>query len=358
MTDLGVNCACLHTKGLKQVSPSQASGGERQLISGEFLFWLKVMLGFQNYWIDRMKKLAVVVASACFVCLSQAPILAQPVITGQPQNQFLAPGQQGKFSISTAGATPITFQWLFNDTLVFGATNRLFSVPDPQPAQWGCYSVIVSNLTGSVSSQVAELKVFAPASHSLSAIQVQSNGSVRLRISGETSRLFGPYYDLYPLEISSSLVDWTPLVTLQRASSALASLTFVDTNAAPVNLRFYRTPTNQLTTATFPPTGPYSVGTFSMVMIDPSRTNVAGKTNYQFMTTFWYPTVAQAGVLPAKYVESQVAFSGLYDTSTAGGANFSSQTFKISVRSKLFGATDKIGLFTTSGDITSNFFHS
>jgi uncharacterized repeat protein (TIGR03803 family) len=45
------------------------------------------------------------------------------------------------------------------------------------------------------------------------------------------------------------------------------------------------------------------------------------------MTTFWYPAVAQAGVLPAKYVEPQVAQSGLlyYDLAPYGGGNFGSR---------------------------------
>ena len=40
-----------------------------------------------------------------------------------------------------------------------------------------------------------------------------------------------------------------------------------------------------------------------MLLTDTSRTTAI---NQQFMVTFWYPAVAQAGVLPAKYVEPQV----------------------------------------------------
>jgi len=43
------------------------------------------------------------------------------------------------------------------------------------------------------------------------------------------------------------------------------------------------------------------------------------------MTTFWYPAAAQAGGLPAKYVESQVALSGYYNFTSYGGGNFGSQ---------------------------------
>ena len=44
------------------------------------------------------------------------------------------------------------------------------------------------------------------------------------------------------------------------------------------------------------------------------------------MVTFWYPAVAQAGVLPAKYVEPQVALSWIVTILRAdGGGNFGSQ---------------------------------
>jgi dienelactone hydrolase len=49
-----------------------------------------------------------------------------------------------------------------------------------------------------------------------------------------------------------------------------------------------------------------------MMLTDPSRTNTVRRTNYQFMITFWYPAVAQAGVLPAKYMEPQIAMCGVY----------------------------------------------
>jgi predicted dienelactone hydrolase len=184
-----------------------------------------------------------------------------------------------------------------------GATNYAFSVANAQPAQSGYYSVIVSNASGSVTSQVAELKVFLslPTPHSLSGIQAVSNGSVSLSFKGETTLPFAPYYALYPVETSSNLVDWAPLITLQRTNTALDLLSFSDTNAPLFNWRFYRTPTNQLATPLPQSTGPYPVGTFSMLLTNTYRNNA------KFMVSFWYPAVAQAGVLPAAYVEKQVA---------------------------------------------------
>jgi predicted dienelactone hydrolase len=187
------------------------------------------------------------------------------------------------------------------------------------------YSVIVSNASGSVTSQVARLKVFLSNStaHSLSGIDTHADGSVGLTFKGETTLPFAPYYDLYPLEASSNLVDWMPLALLQRANGEPATLRFVDADAPKFSQRFYRTPTNALVTPIPQPTGPYPVGSFSMLLTDPSRTNIVRHTNYQFMITFWYPAVAQAGVFPALFVDKQVAMCGVYVI--AGGSSWSNR---------------------------------
>lgn len=262
---------------------------------------------------------------AWFGYLAPLAALAQPVITTQPTNHFANTASSFNFYVGASGTPPLSYQWLFNGAPIAGASRYYLTVLTPRPTQWGYYSVIVTNASGSLTSQLAELKIFTAARHSLSGIQAQPDGSMKLSFAGETTAALGPYYDLYPLEGSSNLLDWAPLAMLQRSNTALDTLQFADTNAGQFTQRFYRTPTNQLATPDPSPTGPYPVGTFSMLMIDPSRTNAAGYgTNYQFMTTFWYPTASQAGVLPAVYVEPQIALAGYYDLRPWAG-NFGPQ---------------------------------
>ena len=252
--------------------------------------------------IMNIKHFRSIVVSVWLGCLPHSLALAQPVIATQPTNQFVSASVTASFSVLATGVAPITYQWLFDGAAMAGGTNRVFSLLNAQPAQSGYYSVILSNASGFVTSQVAELKVFLslPTTHSLSGIQAVSNGSVSLSLKGETTLPFAPYYALYPVETSSNLVDWAPLVTLQRTNTALDVLSFSDTNAPLFNRRFYRTPTNQLATPLPQPTGPYPVGTFSMLLTNTYRTNA------KFMVSFWYPAVAQAGVLPAAYVEKPI----------------------------------------------------
>jgi len=260
------------------------------------------------------------VVSICLGWLAASLASAQPFITIQPTNRFVNASAAVTFTVTASGTGPFGYQWLFDGTAMNGANNSSLPLSNVQPASSGYYSVIVSNATGSVTSQVAELKVFVAAPHNLSGIQVEPGGSASLSFAGETTASFAPYYDLYPLETSSNLMDWAPLATLQRTNTALDTLRFLDADAPQFSQRFYRTPTNVLATPDPQPTGPYPVGTFSMLLTNTYRTNA------MFMVTFWYPAVAQAGVLPAKYVEPQVAAGEWdYNFTSRGGGNFISQ---------------------------------
>jgi dienelactone hydrolase len=115
--------------------------------------------------------------------------------------------------------------------------------------------------------------------------------SKMFNLTGAISNQFMQMFDLYPVEASTNLLDWARLAVLLRTNNNPNPLLFQDTNAAGLDRRFYRTPTNHLLTPFPKPTGPFAVGTIDRVMIDPTRTNLyrySPRTN-AFMVTFWYP---------------------------------------------------------------------
>ena len=259
-------------------------------------------------------------------CLISWRASAQLRFSAQPTDSFVSPGQTASFQFTCLGGTgPLGYQWFFNAAVLTDATNATLLVTNAQPARDGDYFAVVSDGSGSITSAVAVLKVYVPGPHAIQNLTLTPGNSAVLELAGESAFLFGPYYDLYPLETSSNLVEWTPLVTLQQTNTAPDTPRFLDDDASKFSQRFYRTSTNQLVTPDPQPTGPYAVGSFSMLLTDPSRTNTVRQTNYQFMVTFWYPAVVQAGVLPAKYLDPQVALGGTYDLTSWGGDNFSSQ---------------------------------
>jgi hypothetical protein len=115
-------------------------------------------------------------------------------------------------------------------------------------------------------------------------------------------------FDLYLVDVSPDLMQWTRQTTLLRTNGSSSPLYWLDTNAVAFTSRFYRTPTNYLITQFPLPSGPYTVGKIARVLTDPSRTNRYGiSTNSSFMCTIWYPADPPAsGTLPAPYAEAPV----------------------------------------------------
>src|SRR5208282_5268746 len=80
-------------------------------------------------------------------------------IITQPTSQLAYQGASATFSVVATAAAPLAYQGLFDNAAISGATNSSYSVTNAQPADAGNYAVIVSNVYGSLTSQVATLTV-------------------------------------------------------------------------------------------------------------------------------------------------------------------------------------------------------
>ncbi len=82
-----------------------------------------------------------------------------PAIIAQPASQSVLAGSNATFTVTAAGAPPLSYQWRFNGTNIAGATATALILANVQPAQAGSYSVRVTNTFGSVISSNAVLAV-------------------------------------------------------------------------------------------------------------------------------------------------------------------------------------------------------
>lgn len=80
-----------------------------------------------------------------------------PTIKSQPVKRVVEPGQVATFSVVVADASRVTFQWKFNGTDIPGATVDSLLLPNVSTANEGQYSVVVTNVAGSVTSAPAAL---------------------------------------------------------------------------------------------------------------------------------------------------------------------------------------------------------
>ena len=235
------------------------------------------------------------------------PVFGQtpPGITTQPADQVVDAGSTATFRVTASGTAPLSYQWRFNDANLAGRTTNSLVLSNVQSPNVGNYTVVVTNASGPpITSRTALLSL--PTVHRLDGIIANPDHTISLSLAGVVPNVFAPYYDIYPIEASTNMVDWSPLATLLRTNASPDALSYRDSGATNLDQRFYRTPANLLITPFPKPTGPYPVGTVSRMLTDPSRTNRYFPGNSSFMVTIWYPAEARAGVLPAAYGEREV----------------------------------------------------
>lgn len=90
-------------------------------------------------------------------------VTAQPVapsITTQPANKTVSVGLTATFSVKATGTTPLKYQWMKNGAAITGATKASYTTPAVTQADNGTlFSVMISNVAGSVTSNTATLTV-------------------------------------------------------------------------------------------------------------------------------------------------------------------------------------------------------
>lgn len=85
-------------------------------------------------------------------------VIDAPVITTQPASVLVSAGFPASFSVSANGRPPLNYQWLRNGSPV-GANSSTLTLAAAVVGDAGQYQVVVTNITGAVTSSVATLTV-------------------------------------------------------------------------------------------------------------------------------------------------------------------------------------------------------
>ena len=97
-------------------------------------------------------------------------VLMPPQILTQPQTQPLRLGQSVTFGVTATGAGPLNFCWyknnqpLSDDTRMTGTTTSTLQISSLQVSDAGAYHVVVTNMAGTATSEVAQLAITPPPS--------------------------------------------------------------------------------------------------------------------------------------------------------------------------------------------------
>ncbi len=89
-------------------------------------------------------------------------VLVSPAITSQPTSATVVQGNPASFIVTASGTAPLRFQWLDNGVVIPGATSNVLTLSAATTNDAGNYSVIVTNIVGSIVSSSAVLTVSVP----------------------------------------------------------------------------------------------------------------------------------------------------------------------------------------------------
>jgi len=88
-----------------------------------------------------------------------APVGASPIIVTTPQDVVTICGDQATFTVTADGTPPFAYQWQFNGTPIAAATRTILRMTNVNSTQAGAYTVMITNIYGSITSAVANLSV-------------------------------------------------------------------------------------------------------------------------------------------------------------------------------------------------------
>jgi uncharacterized protein YdaL len=82
-----------------------------------------------------------------------------PAITTQPKNSTNVVGTAASFTVVASGTAPLHYQWRLGGVNISGATSATYTISSVRASNAGSYTVVVTNIAGSVTSAAATLTV-------------------------------------------------------------------------------------------------------------------------------------------------------------------------------------------------------
>lgn len=157
-------------------------------------------------------------------------------ITSQPQSQIGHWGQSVSFNVSVHGTAPFGYQWYFGTNLissqVSSTANASLVLTNLQDANAGSYYVVVTNSSGSITSNPANLTI-TPAAISIALYPRMTAFYPGVTISG----VVGYTYGIQSTTNLSYANSWTGLTNL---TFTFPETTWYDSVPASLSTKFYR----------------------------------------------------------------------------------------------------------------------
>ena len=154
-------------------------------------------------------------------------VIGAPIITNQPPAlTTLTVGHAASFSVGAYGWPALTYRWKLNGAAVNGATSNSYTLANAFPANAGNYTVVITNIYGSITSTPAALTVLPLG---VTTPRISAPGQFQFTFDTATGVN-------YTVQYSTNLTQWLPLFTVGGVGSPL---TLTDPTTG-IKYRFYR----------------------------------------------------------------------------------------------------------------------
>lgn len=147
------------------------------------------------------------------------------LFSSQPQSQVGFWGKSVTFSVTVGGIPPFGYQWYFGTNQVPNATNSVLVLTNLQFTDAGSYSIVLSNFSGSITSNPANLTV-NPAGVAIALYPGVS-------IDGVVGHTYG-------IQFSTNLADTNDWIGVTNLTFAVPTEIWYDSVPASLQKRFYR----------------------------------------------------------------------------------------------------------------------
>jgi hypothetical protein len=271
----------------------------------------------------------------------------KPTITAQPQGQVVAVGSSVTFAVGTAGTTPMTYQWKKGSAAIVGATDAIYTIPSAQITDATSYSVVISNVAGSVTSSAATLSVKIPpaiTTQPVSATVTAGKNATFKVVAGGSSTLTYQWY--FNGEAISGAGSATYTVTAaQSANVGTYSVVVGNAVGNVTSTGATLTVNNPVVITTQPVSQSITVGSPAIFSVDVTGT---GPITYQWRRN----SVAIAGATSSSYTipSAQTADAGNYTvvvTNVTGSVTSSTAVLKVNTPPAI--TTQPVSKAVTSG---------
>lgn len=128
-----------------------------------------------------------------------------PTITNHPANKTVLTGQPASFTVTALGALPFSYQWQKGTTNITGATSATYTIPQTVTGDAGQYRVIVSNGSGSATSNAATLAVV---NNSLPTANIITPTAPSTYVAGMTINFSGSGTDPEDGNLTAQTMSW------------------------------------------------------------------------------------------------------------------------------------------------------